>query len=275
MRFGTGGVPISCTKRSTAEGIKCVKSLGLDAMEIEFVRGVKMKEDMAQKIKELSQELDVWLSVHAPYYINFCSEVEETRKKSRIRLFEAARVGYLAGARDIVFHPGYYGNRSSEEALDVTKKEIEEVLNQIEREGLNVILRPETMGGLREFGSLDEIILLCREFFPKVQPCIDFAHLYARSLGQINNKRAFSEILQRLKAELGDLALQAMHIHCSGMEYGEKGEVRHLELEESEFDFKALIEALLDYSVEGVIISETPVMEKGALLLKKIYYGGE
>ena len=69
LKVGTAGIP-SSTKGSTLDGIRRVKELGLDAMEIEFVRGVYMKNEMASKAGELAKSLGVALTVHAPYYIN-------------------------------------------------------------------------------------------------------------------------------------------------------------------------------------------------------------
>ena len=49
--FGTAGAPYSSAQGTTVEGIRRVKELGLDCMEIEFVRGVKMGVNSAKKYR--------------------------------------------------------------------------------------------------------------------------------------------------------------------------------------------------------------------------------
>jgi len=90
MKFGTAGVPNSSKDRSTLGGIRTIKELGLDAMEVQFVRGVKMKEEMAEKVRDLAKSLGVELSVHAPYYINLNANEEKKVEDSIRRLVETA-----------------------------------------------------------------------------------------------------------------------------------------------------------------------------------------
>ena len=62
-----------------------------------------------------------------------------------------------------------------------------------------------------------------------------------------------------------------MHMHITGIDYGEKGEKKHLTLKESDLKYKELIKALKDFKVKGVAISESPNIEQDALLCKRIY----
>ena len=86
-----------------------------------------------------------------------------------------------------------------------------------------------------------------------------------------NSYDEFVEILSYLEKELGKDILKNMHMHFSGIEYGDKGEIKHLNLEESDFKYRELAKALKDYSIEGVIISESPNIEGDAMLLKRVY----
>ncbi|HDI47207.1 MAG TPA: hypothetical protein ENF82_05315 [Candidatus Methanomethylia archaeon] len=104
-----------------------------------------------------------------------------------------------------------------------------------------------------------------------VLPCVDFAHLHARSVGGYNTYEEIASIFELLEKRLGKECLRNMHMHFSGIEYGEKGEIKHLNLEESDFNYRDLVKALKDFKVEGVIISESPNIEGDALLLKKLY----
>ncbi len=269
LLFGTAGVPQSAPGTSTLAGIQYIVEIGLDCQEIEFVRGVKMHADTAAKIKEKAQQIQVQLSVHAPYYINFNSPEEGKRLASQERLLTSARLAYLCGARNVVFHSGYYGKDKPEKAFESMKREITEVVSILKKDRIPVTLRPETMGKRSQFGSLEEILFLCREV-DGMLPCLDFSHLYARE-GKINSYREFSRILTKLGKKLGDEALKDLHIHISGTAFNDKGEIKHLNLDETNFRYDDWIEALRDHDAAGMVICESPYQEKDALMLKKLY----
>ncbi len=147
---------------------------------------------------------------------------------------------------------------------------IQEVVSILKAERSPVVLRPETMGKKRQFGSLEEVLLLCREL-DGVQPCVDFSHIHARG-GKANIYREFYRILKKIGKKLGDGALKNMHIHISGSRYNDKGEMKHLNLEESDFLFDEWIQVLKDFDVRGMLICESPEQDKDALMLKNLFY---
>ena len=271
LLFGTAGIPLSTPKPATSvNGVVRVKELGLDAMELEFVRGVKMSDELAYKVRSVSEAARIVLTAHAPYYINLNSPDKSKVEASINRILDTARVAYKAGGWSIVFHPAYYGKDSAEIVYNRVKEALKRVIGVLKDEGVEVWVRPETSGGLAEFGSLEEVVKLSQEI-ENVLPCIDFAHIHARSKGRYNSYDEFVEILSYLEKELGKDILKNMHMHFSGIEYGDKGEVKHLNLEESDFKYRELAKALKDYSIEGVIISESPNIEGDAMLLKRVY----
>ncbi|WP_456474952.1 TIM barrel protein, partial [Candidatus Pyrohabitans sp.] len=173
-------------------------------------------------------------------------------------------------ARDIAFHPGFYMKSSKENAYARVKGQLEGIVETLRGEGIDVVLRPETTGKRTQLGSLEEVLSLSAEL-PGVMPCVDFAHLYARSRGAANSYEAFAGMLSKIEAVLGRGALRDMHIHVSGITYGKGGERSHLVLRESKFNYSALLRALKDYSVEGKLICESPNLEEDALLLEHRY----
>lgn len=269
LHIGPAGIPISTKKKSTPEGVRRVAELGLDAMEIEFVRGVRMSPKLAEETRKTAEEAGVMLTVHAPYYINLLSPDEEKVKASIKRIMDSARVGYQAGAWSVVFHPGYYGKTDPETATRKVREILKQISRQLIDEGLDIWVRPETMGGLAEYGSLEEL-LQAVEGIEKISVTIDFAHLYARTLGKFNTYEEYEAALQKIEETLGKEALRNMHIHISGMEYGPRGEKRHLTLSETEFNWRDVLQVLKDYGVKGVMICESPILEEDALILKKI-----
>jgi len=270
--IGTAGSPISTPKSGTLEAIKRVRELDLDAMELEFVRGVYVKDEKkAQEIKECAEEYNVKLSVHAPYYINLNSDEKIKIKESMHRIIESAQVAHLCGAKSVVIHSAFYGKTNSN-VYDTVKENYELMSDELLNLGIkNVKLRPELMGKHSQFGSVDEIIQLSKEINNCVAPCIDFGHYIAR-YGEIsNNYESFCNVLETIKKELGNDAIKDMHIHFSDIEFTEKGERKHLVFDEGTLKWKEMVKAWKKYEIEGLAICESPNIEIDALKAKKEY----
>jgi deoxyribonuclease-4 len=276
LLFGTAGVPESTAGTSTVEGIRRVVELGLDCLEVEFVKGVKMGGETAETVGKTAKEKGVKLSVHAPYYVNLNAAEEGKRLASMERLLASARMAGKCGAESVVFHCGYYskdgtGRAAEEKTFQNIKRGIGEVVSILRAERSGVVLRPETMGKKSQFGSLDEILRLCREV-EGLLPCADFSHIHAREgRRKANSYREFDRILRKIGKKLGETALKRMHIHVSGVEYNAKGEMKHLNLDESDFRYDEWVQALKDAGVEGMVICESPIQERDALILKNLY----
>ncbi len=240
-------------------------------MEIEFVRGVKMGETAARMVGEVAVRTGVRLSVHAPYYINLNSQDIEKVRASQSRILQTARIAALCHAGSVVFHPAFYMGQPPETVYETVRQHLVEVLSQLEREDIEICIRPEVMGKSSQFGTIDELVNLSAGL-KGVLPCIDFSHWHART-GKFNSYPEFEAILRQLRQRLGDEALGNMHIHVSGINYGQKGELNHLNLEESDFNYMELLSVLKDYNVKGMLICESPNLEEDALRLQATYNG--
>jgi deoxyribonuclease IV len=208
------------------------------------------------------------VSVHAPYFINLNADHEEW-PKSRKRLMDAAHYGALAGATDIVFHPGSYFNCPPEEVLPKAVERLQGCLHELQEAGNPVRLRPETMGKSAMLGSLEDTLEMSRCALG-VEPCIDFAHLHARGGdGSMNTFGEWSRVLETYGEALGQEGLRRMHIHLSGIEYGPKGEKKHLPLDEADLDLKALFRALKAFGCAGRMLCESPAMEEDAIKMRE------
>lgn len=268
LRIGTAGIPLSTPKPSILNGIKQVKELGLDAMELEFVRGVNLSSENARLVKNVAQSNNVVITAHAPYYINLNSPDKEKKEASIQRILLTAERAWEAGAYSIVFHAAYYLKSDKSDTYKVVRDALSRIVKDMQDRGIDVWIRPETTGKPTQFGDLDELIKLSQEV-EQVLPCIDFAHLHARSNGKFNSYEEFVEILSKIEESLGKEALKNMHIHFSGIAYGEKGERNHLILEESDFNYRVMVKAWKDFKIRGVAISESPNLEGDALLIQK------
>ena len=269
LLFGTAGAPLSSRFMSTEGGIERIRELGLDCMEVEFVRGVNMSPQVAALVAEVAAKRGVKLTAHAPYFINLNARDPEKLQASKERILQTARIASIFGAESITFHPAYYLGDLPSKVYERVKRSLQEIRERLTAEGNHIWIKPEIMGKPSGFGTLEELLDLSTEV-ERVAPCIDFAHCHART-GQFNSYPEFAGILKRIKEKLGREALENMHIHVSGIEYRGKGEIRHLVLRGSDFRYGDLLKALKEYDVKGLLICESPNREEDALLLQESY----
>jgi len=269
LRFGTSGIPRTSARPGTESGIRRARELGLDHLEMAWVNGVKMGDETADRIAATARECDLTLTAHAPFYINLCG-APETVEASLGRLEHAARLGTRCGAQSFCFHAGFYGGQSAVVARRRIRDALRRLQMAMKREGCSIDARPELTGKPSQVGSLEEILGWSRAV-TGIRPCIDFSHQYARTGGAVNSYEQFGGMLAAVKDRLGPGALERLHIHISGIEYGPLGERRHLPLKKSKFRYTELLRALKDMNVGGWVVSESPAMEDDALLLKRAY----
>lgn len=270
LRFGTAGIPLSTFPHTTVSGIKRVHELGLEAMELEFVRQVNISEDKAPEVKAAAQKNDVVLTCHGQYFINLNSMDRAITEASMKRIHHAAKIASQCGAYSMTFHAAYYMKNHAEQVYQVVKDTLKQVVEQLQDEGHTLWIRPETTGKATQWGELKEILRLSQEL-EQVMPTIDFSHLHARTGGKNNTLEEFRQNLVDVEKALGRGGLDNMHIHVSGIHYTDKGERHHLNLKESDMNYKELIKTWKEFKIKGVVISESPNIEGDALLMKREY----
>lgn len=262
IRLGPAGVPISSKSDDSLSGVKRVAELGLNAMEVEFVRGVHMGEEAAREVGAAAKKLDVALSVHAPYYINLLSKERKTVEASKNRILASMERGSWMGAIAVAVHAGYYMGRSPEKAYEIVKEQCEDILRKADDGGLTCSLALETAGKLSGFGRVRELVRLHSEL-PQLLPCIDFAHVFACNNGYIDYKL----VLDRLES----VGIKRLYGHFSAINYNEKGERNHLPLSRGGPEFGPLAKEILRRKISAVLICESPLLEADALVMKKVF----
>ncbi|HLD36884.1 MAG TPA: TIM barrel protein [Planctomycetota bacterium] len=277
LLFGTAGVPRSAGEPHTIPGLERIKELGLGAMELEFVQGVRMGETLAKEVNQKRQELGLTLTVHAPYFINLNAKEPAKIEASKKRIYDSCRIGALCGAINVTFHAGFYLGDPPEQTFQVIKKNLNDIIQRLKNDKIDIRLTPELTGKASQFGSLEELIRLAKELrrdrdseLP-IGMCIDFSHLHARSAGKYNSYKEWTDVLKQIEKEVGAGFLKNLHIHTSGIKYSVKGEQEHLNLPESDMKYQELLKALKEYEVGGVLICESPNLEEDALLMKSYY----
>jgi deoxyribonuclease-4 len=272
MRFGPAGVPIRCEERSSYAGIKCAKDLGLDAFEMEFVQGCRMKPENAAECGELAKKLEVSLSCHASYYLNFLSHEKAKLAKSHKEIIATAKVMDAAGGGRIAFHSAFYQGMPVDKAYGKVKSEFKQLLSDMKKEGYNATLAPETTGKPTQFGSVEELYRLAEEIgYDKLRPTIDWAHIHARENGRIKGKQDYADVLELVEKRVGNEGLKTLHCHMASINFTAKGERNHLTMDHDIPPFKPLAEALHEFKCDGTIISESPNIEADALYMKKVF----
>ena len=272
FRFGTVGSPKSLPKKpgGSVGAILHLRSMNLTALELGWVQSVRVSEATCAEIRRHGGDQDVSLSVHAPYFINL-NATEEEWPNSRKRLMDAAYYGNLAGATDIVFHPGSYFGLSADEVLPKAIERLAECAAELREHENPVILRPETMGKSAMLGSLEDTLAMSKAV-TGVLPCLDFAHLHARpGDGTMNTYDEWCQVLEKYGQTLGETQLKNLHVHLSGIEYSKLGERNHLPIQESDLDLEGLFRALRQCSAGGRILCESPEMENDALFMVRVW----
>ena len=267
LNFNTAGMPRR-TKGSYPEAFQVLKEMDLDGLELEFVHGVRMSAETRAVVKKLAREQNLILTSHAPYYINLNAREQEKIDASIRYILETAQAGADVGAYSITYHAAFYLGQPKEEVYKRVMAQTELVM--AEAKDFDLWIRPETTGKLTQWGDLDEIIRLSKEF-DKCLPCVDFAHLHARSNGKFNTYGEFAGVLQKIGDEIGAYALENFHGHVAGIAYSEKGEKKHLNFAESDMNYKDLLRAMKDFGVKGVLTCESPDIEEDAKILKDYY----
>ena len=268
LNFITAGMPLRTGKGSYPQAFDVLKEMALDGMELEFVHGVRMSDANRDFVKEQSNNFVI--TAHGPFYINLNSKEEEKIDASVQRIIDTAAVAHEAGAFSITYHAAFYMGKNKEEVFNQVKTQTKRIIDILENENINVWIRPETTGKATQWGDIDEIINLSKEF-EQVLPCVDFSHLHARSVGEFNTYDEFSRVLEKMGKEIGQYALDNFHGHLAGIEYTSKGEKQHLNLENSDMNYKDLIKAMKTFNVKGALVCESPNIEDDCKLLKDYY----
>ena len=229
-KFGPAGNSDSFSKahRSSVEAPEWIAGLGLDCYEYQCGKGVHVGEETARRVGERARQAGISLSLHAPYFINLANPDRSALEKTIGYISAACLVASQMGAGRVVIHSGALMKRSRREALDIARRSLRDVIAACDDQGFgHIALCPETMGKINQLGDLDEVLELCT-LDERLIPCIDFGHLYARSLGELEGEQACREMLDKVERVLGEERASRFHSHFSRIEFTPNGgEKRH------------------------------------------------
>ena len=277
IRFGTAGISDSFDAMGFKNSLDIpayIERFQLHAFEYQCGRGVRLGLDKAAEMARRAEKPDILFSVHAPYFISMSSMVEETRLKSIDYILQSCRLVRALGGRRVIFHSGSCGKQSREEALEKELDTMQRMVKAVDEEGFDdITLCPETMGKIGQLGTLDEVLALCG-VDKRITPCIDFGHLNARTLGGIQTKQDYADILDRMQQVLQDDRARNFHVHFSRIEWSKGGEKRHWTFADTQFgpEYPPLIQLLKERQLSPVIICESAGTQAEDALSMQEYY---
>lgn len=222
-KFGPAGNAESFPYKSSVDAPRWLRELGLDCYEYQCGKGVRVKEDTAVALGRQAQEHGISLSLHAPYFINLANPDPESQEKTIGYITSSCLVADQMGATRVVIHSGALMKRTREEAMNIALPFLKEIVAVCQDQGFgHITLCPETMGKINQLGDLDEVLRLC-QVHESLIPCVDFGHLYARSLGKDEGAEAVERMLSRMESELGADRASRFHSHFSHIEFTPNG----------------------------------------------------
>ena len=247
---------------------------GLDIYEYSFGQGYRMSTDSAVAIGNEFKKHNIEMSIHAPYFINFANPDPVMYEKSLGYIKTGIKFMKAFGAKRMVVHSGSCGKEARETAYGRIVERFKEFMPQIEDElDDDMFICPETMGKTLQIGTWKEMIDLCT-ISKKLMPTYDFGHINALTQGTLKSESDYAEIFEYSRKKLGDFRTENAHIHFSKIEYGPKGEIRHLTFDDKIYgpNFEPLCSYLVKNNMSCHVICESNgTMAEDSVFMKKCY----
>ena len=277
VRFGPSG---NCQSfydagfKSSIDAPKWLNSIGLTAYEYPFTKGILLGDETAKKIGEQAKKYNIEISAHAPYYINLANESDELVVKSFDYIVNSLKKLKILGGKHLVVHPGSCMKMNREDAVELAKirlVKLKSILMQEDLMDMKVCI--ETMGKQGQIGSYEEVVDFCL-ISENYYPTFDFGHINSLTQGSLKTYDDYLKVLNYAIEKLGYDKVKNCHMHFSKIQYGPKGEVKHLTLDDDVYgpEFEPLAKAIKDLGLEPIIICESTVYQaQDAVKLKNIF----
>lgn len=263
INFGPAGFceDFSAINKKSEQMPQWLVDHGLSAYEIAFTNGINIGDEKCALLGKLFAEKNISVSVHAPYYINFANPSTEMIEKSIGYIISSLKKMKLLGATRLVFHPGSLMKQSREQAQQAILSNLKLLLNRIDQENFDFkfYLCPETMGKHGQCGTVAEVAEMCA-LDERLIPTLDFGHINSFNGGSLKTEADYKAVFDTLKEYMGN-RFNNVHIHFSKIEYGAKGEIRHLTFDTDPNgygpDFAPLAKVLKQLNINANVISES------------------
>jgi deoxyribonuclease-4 len=266
IRFGPAGIPLSCKGRTLKDGIEDIHALQLDAMEVQLLRPMREIPEDTKLIRELGMELDVQLTVHAPYYMDMLGDPEYIQR-SLDNILWSGKIADELGAPLVVTHVGMYHDHDPAESLELAVKQIRWLRDKYKKTAVKAKLGIVTSGRQRIFGSVDEVLSLVKRVGNTV-PILNIPNIHARERGSLREIEDFENLLAKVRKVTDQTDF---YIHFSGVEHADGDKLMSTPIKKGDLKFDPLAEVMLNHEDwDFTLISESPLLEHDAVYMKLI-----
>ncbi len=225
----------------------------------------KDRADLEQT-KALARALDVDLTLHAPYYVDFFGS-QEARERSTRQIQWASILAEGLGARLTVTHLGFYGTGNRADSI----QELTEIVGDLSQwlakfSHGTVRLGIEPSGHPDVFGSREEVLDLVHRVKGLV-PVLNLPHLAARERTTFEEAEQLAPVIEQFVAASGG----HLYLNFSGVEFYAPGEFRLTPIKRGQVRFDPLAEILAERDYDATVISSSPLLEHDAMYMKLLY----
>jgi hypothetical protein len=200
------------------------------------------------RIKNVAKKLNIELSLRLPSLPEFPDET--------LRLYST--IASVMDCRTFIIPPTFYPRVPPDQSLKLVVYKINEIVNELR---VRVNIGVETTGSIRELGSVEDVIDICRRT-RSTEPVLNWAHIHARSAGLLKNPEKYQQIIEKVRQGIGMPWLKNAFFLFSGVRYGPSGEIDHISFLNSDLRLEHLIRSAMVYDIKGTLIFEEPEREK-------------
>ena len=217
--------------------------------------------------KVLARSVDIRLSLHAPYYVDFLNS-EEALQRTINNYTWSCVLAQAMGADLLVGHLGFYGPNGPEESLNSVIEHLKEVRKTLDKVpgGARILLGIEPNGHPEVLGSRQEILEVAKRV-PRTIPILNVPHMAVREEMLFDDRGAIGDLL----GEFSTAARGELYLNFSGVDIQGKGTFRMTPVKKGSVKFENVAEALSDHKFDATIISSSPLMEHDAMYLRVLY----
>ncbi|MHA1627020.1 MAG: TIM barrel protein [Candidatus Asgardarchaeia archaeon] len=270
-RFGPSGIP-SGFKGKMEDLPEYLNSMGFDAYEYVCFKEIRIKEGPSKNFRKKVEKYDIYVAFHQPVEENIESLVMLNGIDLCIKkLKKELKMAHSLGASRFTLKMGGNSIISRSLAFYVFKEVVKGILNDAKNFG--ILLALENRARVTEFGSIWELLSLCKEF-DGVTISLDIPHLYAVTDGKVEREEDFVRIFNFLKSKLGDDKLENPLIYFYKVEFDDFGEKEHVSLKDKRHgpDYVSMVKAIKVVGFDPILICSSPLNDFDCLYMKEVFY---
>lgn len=213
---------------------------------------------------KLAKELDVKLSMHAPYYMELLQD-DEMGDKSYNHLKWTLMIGKAMGAHRVITHTGFY-NGTKKDSLKKAIDVYNDISSKYSPEQAYPYIGVESSGKTEIFGTVSELVALAKKA-KLIEPILNFPHIHSINGGSLIEVKDFDAVI----SEFSKYAKGDLYTEFAGVEYQDHNEEKLTAIKHGDLKFETLSEALIDYESDMTLVSSSPLLEHDAQYMNLIY----